>query len=92
MSSKISENMKIAETILEFKESTKESQGDIFSRVMVSVAHGEGYQFNISINLKMLKGVNLFGGLVKVFFKVLRMRFLKFYVRALFLECYVRFF
>ena len=40
MSSKIFENMKIAETILEFKESTKESQGDIFSRVMVSVAHG----------------------------------------------------
>jgi hypothetical protein len=42
--------MKIAETILEFKESTKESQGEVFEKVMVSVAHGENilereYQF-----------------------------------------------
>jgi hypothetical protein len=42
--------MKIAETILEFKESTKEIQGDIFSRIMVSVANGRNilereYQF-----------------------------------------------
>ena len=75
MSSKISENMKIAETILEFKESTKESQGDIFSRVMVSVSYGRNVLGNINISLKVLKGVNLFGDLVKVFFKVLRMLF-----------------
>ena len=87
--------MKIAETILEFKESTKESQGDIFRKVMVSVAHGEDIgriSWKENISLKVLKGVNLFGDLTQVFFKVLHMRFLKFYVRALFLECYVRFF
>ena len=92
MSSKISENMKIAETILEFKRSTKESQGEVFSRVMVSVANEGDILRKISVSLKMLKDVNLFGGLTQVFFKVLRMRFLKFYVCALFLECYVRFF
>ena len=31
--------MKIAETILEFKESTKESQGEVFGKVMVSLPH-----------------------------------------------------
>ena len=51
-----------------------------------------GYQFNISISLKVLKGVNLFEDLMKVFFKVLRMRFLKFYVRALFLSFTYAFF
>ena len=82
--------MKIAETILEFKESTKESQGDIFSRAMVSVAHGRNALENIS--LKAMECIGICSGGIyqsQVFFKVLHMRFLKFYVRALFLEFYV---
>ena len=45
-----------------------------------------GISWKENISLKVLKNVNLFGGFSQVFFKVLRMCFLKFYVRALFLE------
>lgn len=31
--------MKIADTILEFKEDTKESQGEVFEKVMISLSH-----------------------------------------------------
>ena len=39
MHSKTFKNMKIAETISERKESTKESQGEVFEKVMISLPH-----------------------------------------------------
>ena len=39
MSSKTFKNMKIAETISERKEDAKESQGEVFEKVMISLPH-----------------------------------------------------
>lgn len=66
MISKTFKNMKIAETISECKESTKESQGEVFEKVMISLPH-LGNIGSVLVGRCWL----MFGDLVKLFFKVL---------------------